>query len=115
LLTPGQYRLLGAKIVVLLKEITELPLLPIYAKLEAEPLCETTRLELEYGIALFGYMLEVAREFYDNTVSLEGRTNKTTILLVEFWWWLHRKIGLCYEDRSRQKEVFYQDSGAKSG
>jgi hypothetical protein len=36
-------------------------------------------------------MLKVARGFYDNTVSLEGRTNKTTIMLVEFWWWLHRK------------------------
>jgi hypothetical protein len=58
LLTPGQYRLLGARIVVLLKEISELPLLPIHAKIEADPLCETTRLELEYGIALFGYMLE---------------------------------------------------------
>jgi hypothetical protein len=22
---------------------------------------------------------------------LEGKTNKTTILFVEFWWWLHRK------------------------
>jgi hypothetical protein len=74
LLTPGQYRLLGARIVVLL--VSELPLLPIHAKLEADPLCETTRLELEYGIALFGYMLEVARGFYDNTISLEGRTNK---------------------------------------
>jgi hypothetical protein len=31
LLTPGQYKLLGARIVVLLKEIGELPLLPIYA------------------------------------------------------------------------------------
>jgi hypothetical protein len=30
-------------------------------------------------------------DFYDNTVSLEGRTNKTATMLVEFWWWLHRK------------------------
>jgi hypothetical protein len=89
LLTPGQYRLLGARIVALLKEISELPLLPIHAKIEADPLCETTRLELEYGIALFQCMLEVARGFYDNTISLEGRTNKTAILLVEVWWWLH--------------------------
>jgi hypothetical protein len=72
LLTPGQSRLLGARIVVLLKEISELPLLPIHAKIEADPLCETTRLELEYGIALIEYMLEVARGFYDNTISLEG-------------------------------------------
>jgi hypothetical protein len=63
LLMSGQYRLLGARIVVNLKEISELPLLPIHAKLEADPLCETTRLELEYGMALFGYMLEVVRGF----------------------------------------------------
>jgi hypothetical protein len=91
LLTPGQYRLLGARIVVLLKEISELPLLPIHAKLEAYPLCEIMRLEIEYGIALFCNLLEVARGFHVNTVFLEGRTNKTAILLVEFWWWLHRK------------------------
>jgi hypothetical protein len=36
-------------------------------------------------------MLEVARGFYNNTISLEGRTNQTATLLVEFWWWLHRK------------------------
>jgi hypothetical protein len=36
-------------------------------------------------------MLEVARGFYNNTISLEGKTNKTAILFVEFWWWLHRK------------------------
>jgi hypothetical protein len=100
LLTPEQYRLLGARIVVLLKEISELSLLLIHAKLEADPRCETTRLELEYEVALFGYMLEVARGFYDNTVSLEGRTNKTAILLVEFWWWLHRKADYVLENRS---------------
>ena len=83
--------MLGARIVVLLKEISELPLLPIHTRLEAEPLGEATRLEVEYGIALIEYMLEVARGFYNNTISLEGRTNKTAILLVEFWWWLHRK------------------------
>jgi hypothetical protein len=36
LLTQGQYRLLGARIVVLLKEISELPLLPIHAKISAD-------------------------------------------------------------------------------
>jgi hypothetical protein len=91
LLTPGQYQLLGARIVVFLKEISELPLLPIYTKLEEEPRGGARRLEVEYGMALIQYMLEVARGFYNNTISLEGRTNKTAILLVEFWWWLHRK------------------------
>jgi hypothetical protein len=83
--------LLGARIVVLLKEISELPLLPIHTKSEADPLCETTRLELKYGLALFEYMLEVARGFYNNTISLEVETNKTAILLVEFWWWYIEK------------------------
>jgi hypothetical protein len=91
LLTPGHYRLLGARIVVLLKEISELPLLPIHTKLEEEARGGATRLEVEYGMALIEYMLEVARGFYNNTISLEGRTNKTAILLVEFWWWLRRK------------------------
>jgi hypothetical protein len=91
LLTPGQYRVLGARIVVLLKEISELPLLPLFTKTKGEPLGEATRLEVEYGIALITYMLEVARGFYNNTIFLEGRTNKTAILLVDFWWWLHRK------------------------
>jgi hypothetical protein len=84
LLTPGQYRLLGARIVVLLKEISELPLLPIHTKIEEEARGGTTRLEVEYGMALLEYMLEVARGFYDNTISLEGRTNRTAILLLNF-------------------------------
>jgi hypothetical protein len=91
LLTPAKYRLLGARIVVLLEEISELPLLPVCSKPETDTLGEATRLEVEYGLALIEYMLEVACGFYNNTVSLEGRTNKTAILLVEFWWWLHRK------------------------
>jgi hypothetical protein len=61
LLTPGQYRLLGARIVVLVKKISELPLLPIYTKLEEDG---ATRLEVEYGMALIQYMLKVARGFY---------------------------------------------------
>jgi hypothetical protein len=37
--------------------------------------------EVEYGIAVIEYiMLEVARGFYNNRISLEGRTNKTVIL-----------------------------------
>jgi hypothetical protein len=91
LLTTGQYRLLGARIVVLLEGISGLPLLHIHTRPGPEALGEATRLEVEYGLALMGYMLEVARGFYNNTISLEGRTNKTAILLVEFWWWLHRK------------------------
>jgi hypothetical protein len=83
--------LLGARIVVLLKEISEPPMLPIHTKLEDEARGGATRLEVEYGMALIEYMLEVARGFYDNTISLEGRTNKTAIVLVEVWWWLHRK------------------------
>jgi hypothetical protein len=55
LLTPGQYRVLGVRIVVLLKEISELPLLPLFTKTEGEPLGEATRLEVEYGIALIMY------------------------------------------------------------
>jgi hypothetical protein len=78
--------LLGARIVVLLEGISGLPLLPIHTRPGPEALGEATRLEVEYGLALMGYMLEVARGFYNNTISLEGRTNKTAIL-----WWLHRK------------------------
>jgi hypothetical protein len=65
LLTPGQYRLLGARIVVLLKEISELLLLPIHTKLEDEARGGATRLEVEYGMALIEYMLKVARGFYN--------------------------------------------------
>jgi hypothetical protein len=82
--------LFGARIVVLLEEISELPLLPVCSKPETDTLGEATRLKVEYGLALIEYMLEVACGFYNNTISLEGRTNKTAILLVEFWWWLHR-------------------------
>ena len=90
-MTPAHYRLLGARIVVLLQDISELPLLPVCSRPETDTLGEATRLEVEYGLALIEYMLEVARGFYNNTISLEGKTNKTAILLVEFWWWLHRK------------------------
>jgi hypothetical protein len=103
LLTPGQYRLLGARIVFLLEGISGLPLLPIHTKPGPEALGEATRLEVEYGLALMGYMLEVARGFYNNMISLEGRANKTAILLVEFWWWLHRKAE--YMERVTRNEV----------
>jgi hypothetical protein len=65
--------------------------LPIHTRSEPQPKGGATRLEVEYGLASIQYMLEIARGFYNNTISLEGRTNKTAILLVEFWWWLHRK------------------------
>ena len=111
LLTPGQYRLLGARIVVLLKEVSELPFLPIHTMTEADPLCETARLEIEYGIALLEYMLEVARGFYNNTISLEGRTNRTAILLVEFWWWLYRKAEYVARTDHDKKQSFSRVSG----
>jgi hypothetical protein len=91
LMTPSHYRLLGARIVVLLQDISELPLLSVCFRPETDTLGEATRLEVEYGLALIEYMLEVARGFYSNTKSLEGKTNKTSILFVECWWWLHRK------------------------
>jgi hypothetical protein len=92
LLKPATYRLLGARIVVVLEEIGELPLLPVCSKPETDTLGEATRLEVEYGLALIEYyMLEVACGFYNNTISLEGKTNKTAILLMEFWWWLYRE------------------------
>jgi hypothetical protein len=65
LLTPAKYRLLGARIVVLLEEISELPLLPVCSKPETDTLGEATRLEVEYGLALIEYMLEVACGFYN--------------------------------------------------
>jgi hypothetical protein len=99
LLTRGQYRLLGARIDVLLKEINELPVLPIHTNLEDEARGEATRLEAEYGMALIEYMLEVASGFYNNTIFLEERTNKTSILLVEFWRW------------DTQKSRLYDESG----
>jgi hypothetical protein len=85
-MTPAHYRLLAARIVVLLQDISELLLLPVCSRPEIDTLGEATRLEVEYGLALIEYMLEVARGFYDNTISSEGKTNKTTILFVEFWW-----------------------------
>jgi hypothetical protein len=92
LMTPAHYRLLGARIVVLLQDISELSLLPVCSRPETDTLGEATRLEVENGLALIEYMLEVAcGKFYNNTISLEGKTNKTAILFVEFWWWLHRK------------------------
>jgi hypothetical protein len=93
LMTPAHYRLLGARIVVLLQDISELPFLPVCSRPETDTLEEATRLEVEYGLALIEYMLEIAHGCYNNMISLEGKTNKTTILFVEFWWWLHRKAG----------------------
>jgi hypothetical protein len=39
---------------------------------------------------------------YNNKISLEGRTNKAATLLVEFWWWLHRKAD--YMERVEDKK-----------
>jgi hypothetical protein len=91
LMTPAHFRLLGARIVVLLQNISEPPLLPVCSRPETDTLEEATRLEVEYGLALIEYMLEVARGFHNSMISLEGRTNKTAIVFVELWWWLHRK------------------------
>jgi hypothetical protein len=91
LMTPAHYRLLGARIVVLLQDISELPLKHVCSRPETDTLGEATRLEVEYGLALIEDMLEVARGFYNNAISLEGKTNETAILFVEFCWWLHRK------------------------
>jgi hypothetical protein len=91
LMTPAHYRLLGARIVVLLQDISELPLLSVGSRPETDTLGEAKRLEVEYGLALIEYMVEVARGFYNNTISLKRKINKTAILFVEFWWWLHMK------------------------
>jgi hypothetical protein len=46
-MTPAHYRLLGARIVVLLQDISELPLLPVCSRPETNTLGEATRLEVE--------------------------------------------------------------------
>jgi hypothetical protein len=51
LLTRAHYRLLGARIVVLLEEISELPLLPVCSRPETDTLGKATRLEVEYVLA----------------------------------------------------------------
>jgi hypothetical protein len=112
LLTPGQYQLLGARIVVFLKEISALLLVPIHTKLEEEPRGGATRLEVEYGMALIQIMLEVAYRFYNNTISLEGRIYKTTILLVEFWWWVHGKADYIMKVITQEVEL-YEGSGGR--
>jgi hypothetical protein len=66
LMTPAHYRLLGARMVVLLQNISELPLLPVCSRPKTDTLGEATRLEVEYGLALIEYMLEVARRFFKN-------------------------------------------------
>jgi hypothetical protein len=67
LMTPAHYRLLGARIVVLLHDISKLPLLPVCLRPETDTLGEATRLEVEYGLALIEYMLEVARRGFITT------------------------------------------------
>jgi hypothetical protein len=74
LLTPAKYRLLYARIVVLLEEISELPLLPVCSKPKTDTLEEAMRLEVEYGLALIEYMLGVACGFLKQHAIL-GRQN----------------------------------------
>jgi hypothetical protein len=111
-MTPAHYRLLGARIVVLLQDISELPLLPVCSRPETDTLGETTRLEVEYGLALIEYMLEVARGFYNNTISLEGKIVKTAILFVQFWWWLHRKADCLLRTDLGEREKYPRVPGS---
>jgi hypothetical protein len=104
LLTPGQYQLLGARIIVLLEKLSKLPFMPIQlATPNKDTLDDQIRLEVKYGLTLMGYMLETARGFYDNVVSLEGPINPTAMLLVEFWWWLHTRPDYLLRENSDQK------------
>lgn len=95
-----------------MQDISELPLLPVCARPETDTLGEATRLEVEYGLALIEYMLEVARGFYNNTISLEGKTNKTAIMFVEFWWWLHRKADYLLRTDSGKRENYPRVPGS---
>jgi hypothetical protein len=74
--------LLGARIVDLLKEVSKIPLVPIHTNSNTKPssLVEATGLEVEHGIASSEYILEVVCGIFNNRISLEGRTNKTTML-----------------------------------
>jgi hypothetical protein len=57
-------------------------------------------------------MLEVARGFYKNTISLEGKTSKTAILFVEFWWWLHRKADYLLQTDLGKRENYPRVPGS---
>jgi hypothetical protein len=57
-------------------------------------------------------MLEVACGFYNNTISLEGKSNKTAILLVDFWWWLHRKADYILRTDLGKRECYPRVQGA---
>jgi hypothetical protein len=47
LMTPAHYMLFGARIGVLLEDISELPLLPVCSRPETDTLGEATRLEVK--------------------------------------------------------------------
>jgi hypothetical protein len=89
LLSQIQYSMLGFRLYVLLKGISEIALRPI--QLVAAEVTGTEQhslLEQEYGIALVGQMLDLAKGFYKGTQGLEGRGNHNAMLLVELFWWL---------------------------
>jgi hypothetical protein len=89
LLSQTQYSMLGFRLYVLLKGISEIALRPI--QLVAAEVTGTEQhslLEQEYGFALMGQMLDLAQGFYKGTQGLEGRGNHNAMLLVEFFWWL---------------------------
>ncbi|GAQ86295.1 hypothetical protein KFL_002810035 [Klebsormidium nitens] len=89
LLTPGQYKALGLRLLFLLKELSELSLLPLnLAPAEVVGTAEHTALEIEHGLALMQYVLELAHGLIDGTKTLSGPTSTACMLLAEFWWWL---------------------------
>ena len=89
LLTPGQYKALGLRLLFLLKELSETSFLPLsLAPSEVVGTAEHTSLEIEHGLALMQYVLELAQGLIDGTQTLGGPTCSACMLLVEFWWWL---------------------------
>ena len=89
LLTPGQHKALGLRLLFLLKELSELSLLPLnLAPAEVVGTAEHTALEIEHGLALMQYVLELAHGLIDGTQTLSGPTSTACMLLAEFWWWL---------------------------
>ena len=107
----------GARIIVLLKSLSEIALLPMHPAARDGRLGENSEFEIKYGLAMIRYLTEVALGFYNNTLGLEGSTNPNAVLLVEFWWWLHRKADYLVrghlEARSWCKELS-QDLGLVS-
>ena len=85
LLTPGQYRALGLRLLFLLKELSEMSFLPLnLTSAEVVGTAEHTALESEYGLALIQYVLELAQGLIDGTQTLSGPTSTACMLLAEF-------------------------------